>query len=201
MERPGKAAGAATKSRAHASLIAAYREGSGLAGIAIVLGAAGARVTAIGPSDDASGEEANIQIRWWCRRAVDAERVVSAATRHMRRLESRTGNASTPTEEAAGEPHVLSLARAAVLAAARRFNAPLQSDGEIAEEAALVVARVTAELEKLQRSGGLKSVNEAYRNYRIEATARGERVVRYDEWMRKYKENLVRQAASALREV
>ena len=77
----------------------------------------------------------------------------------------------------------------------------LQSDDEIAAEAALVAARVAEEMQRLQQSGELKSVNQAYRNYRLGATARGERVVRYVEWMRKYKENLVRQAASALRDM
>ena len=85
--------------------------------------------------------------------------------------------------------------------ASRRLNVLLQSDDEVADEAALVAARVRAEMQKLQQSGGLKSVNQAYRDYRIEATARGERIVRYAEWMRKYEENLVRQAACALRHI
>jgi hypothetical protein len=119
----------------------------------------------------------------------------------MRRLESRNADPSSSPERAAEGLHALSLARDAVLAAARRLNVLLQSDDEIAAEAALVAARVAEEMQRLQQSGELKSVNQAYRNYRLGATARGERVVRYVEWMRKYKENLVRQAASALRDM
>jgi hypothetical protein len=68
-------------------------------------------------------------------------------------------------------------------------------------KAMTVVARVEAEIERLQRSGELKSVNKSYRAYRIEASARGEKTLRYDEWMGKYRENLVRQLAAALRYV
>jgi hypothetical protein len=118
-----------------------------------------------------------------------------------RGFESRDRCESFPPRLAAEDSHALSLARDAVLAAARRLKVLLQSDGEIAGEAELVAARIDAETERLQQSGELKSVNQVYRNYRLEATARGERVVCYAEWMRKYKENLVRQAASALRDM
>ena len=64
-----------------------------------------------------------------------------------------------------------------------------------------VVARVDEEIERLQRSGDLKSVNKSYRAYRLETSARGEKTLRYAEWMDKYRENLVRQLAAALRYV
>jgi hypothetical protein len=201
MERADKAAaGPAKLPPARASVVAAYREGLGLAGIAIVCEAAGARVAAIGPADANPDIETKIQMRWWCRRAADAERVASAAALRMRRLELR-GDGASFSPRLVEDSSVFSSACDAVLAAARRLNVLLQSDDEIADEAALVAARVRAEMQKLQQSGGLKSVNQAYRDYRIEATARGERIVRYAEWMRKYEENLVRQAACALRHI
>jgi len=123
----------------------------------------------------------------------------------MRRRESNDGGAM-PQEVAvargrAEESAALSLACTAVLAAAKRLNIVLQSDQEVIGEAMKVAARVDAEMQKQLQSGGLKSVNKAYRTYRLETGARGERVLRYDEWMRKYKENLVRQVAFALRHV
>jgi hypothetical protein len=183
------------------SLVAAYREGLGLACIAIIGDAAGPRIAVMGPGDVGPDAETNVWIRWWCRRAADAQRVASASARRMRRLESRAVGASCSPGLAAEGSGAFSSTCDAVLAAAQRLNVLLQSDDEIVDEAAVVAERVEAELEKLKQSGGLKSVNQAYRNYRLEATARGERVVRYAEWMRKYKENLVRQAASALRDM
>jgi hypothetical protein len=184
-----------------ASLVAAYREGLGLACIAIISEAAGPRIVVITAGGGDPDAQTDAQIRWWCRRTAEAERVASAAGRRMRRLESRNAGLSSSPERVAEDLHALSLARDAVLAAARRLNVLLQSDDEIAAEAALVAARVAEEMQRLQQSGGLKSVNQAYRSYRLEATARGERVARYADWMRKYKENLVRQAASALRDM
>ncbi len=202
MQRASKAAaGPAKPPPPRASVVGAYREGLGLAGIAIVCEAAGACVVAIiGPSDADPNSDTSIQIRWWCRRAADAERVAAAAALRIRRLGLRGGGASS-SPRLVDDSSVFSSACDAVLAASRRLNVLLQSDDEVADEAALVAARVRAEMQKLQQSGGLKSVNQAYRDYRIEATARGERIVRYAEWMRKYEENLVRQAACALRHI
>ena len=197
MERAGKAAaGAGKPQRVRASVVAAYREGLGLAGIVIAGEAAGARVVAVGPSDTDPDADGNIRMRWWCERAADAERVASAAALRMRKLELRASGASSLPVLAEDS---CALARDAVLAAARRLNALLQSDEEIAAEAAVVAERVDAEVERMQQRGELKSVNQAYRKYRLEATARGERVMSYAEWMRNYKENLVRKAASEMR--
>jgi len=88
-----------------------------------------------------------------------------------------------------------------IAGAAKRLNIALSSDEEVDAEAMTVVARVDAEIERLQRSGELKSVNTSYRAYRLEASARGEKALRYAEWMDQYRENLVRQLAAALRYV
>lgn len=63
----------------------------------------------------------------------------------------------------------------------------------------MVAARVDAEIERMQRAGELKSVNKSYRNYRLNASAQGERVLRYAEWIQRYKANLVREIAANLR--
>ena len=76
----------------------------------------------------------------------------------------------------------------------------MQTDEDIAAEAATVVSRIALEMQKQQQSGELKSVNQAYRSYRLDANARGERALRYDAWMQRYREDLVRQVAAALRQ-
>lgn len=186
----------------HCGLVAAYREGLGLAAVTIVCGPTGARIVAPGAAGrDAAAE--NAQARWWCARAADATRLAAAARRSLRRESSR-GPTPAPAAAAAGgrsDDSALSCARAAVLAAAEKFNIALQSDQDIAAEAINVAARVEAEMQKQQQRGGLKSVNKAYRSYRLEAGGRGERVLRYDQWMRKYREDLLRQIAAALRQV
>jgi hypothetical protein len=201
MKRAGKAVSAAKPPRIRASVVAAYREGLSLAGIAIACEPAGVQIVAIGPSEANPEAETITQICWWCLRAADAERITSAAARRMRRLESRAGDASLARGPAAEDSLALSQARDAMLATARRLNVLLRSDDEIADEAGVVAASIDAEVERMQQSGELKSVNQAYRKYRIEATGRGERIMSYAEWMRKYKEDLVREAASALRHV
>jgi hypothetical protein len=179
-----------------AGFILAYREGLALACITIICDAAGTRISATAPIDH---EGDSIRARWWCRRAADAGRVAVAAMRQTRRRVSRDAGMLSAHKPPAEDSR--SVACDAVLAAASRLNVVLQSDDEIAAEALLVAARVDAEIEKLQQSGGLKSLNKSYRSYRLEANARGERIVRYREWMRRYRDNLVRQAARALRNI
>lgn len=92
-------------------------------------------------------------------------------------------------------------AESAVLAVAKKLGIALYSEQDIADEAMKVAARVDAELQQQRASGGLKSVNQAYRDYRLQTSGRGERVQRYDAWMRQYREKLVRQIATALRQI
>ena len=161
------------------ALIAAYREGLGL--VAIVFS-----------SDDREfrlaadhGVSVNAPERWWCRNGADAERVVSAANAGVRR-KSAGGALDADSRDA-------------VLRAAKRLNVSLRSDRDNAEEAAVVIDRIAVEFEQLRNIGGLRPVNKSYRDYRLEAAARGERIVPYAQWMRTYQENLVRQAAVTLR--
>ena len=171
-----------TKNRdAGSGFAAAYCEGLGLAAIAAINSPDGMRI-AVTEAGDATKELAQTACaRFWCRRA-EAERVAAAAARLVR-----------------GESNDAAHAATAVMRAAKRLGIALFSEQEIAAEAQKVAARIDVEMQRQKASGGLKEVNAAYRDYRIQTSARGERVLRYDEWMRKYKENLLRQVASALR--
>ena len=73
------------------------------------------------------------------------------------------------------------------------------SDERICRDAMTAAARVDVEVERMQRAGELKSLNKSYRTYRLEASARGECVLRYADWMHRYKTNLVREIATKLR--
>ncbi len=73
------------------------------------------------------------------------------------------------------------------------------ADAEIYDGAMLVAARVDREIERMQRAGALKAVNRSYRDYRLAAAARGERVLPYAAWMIRYKASLVREIAANLR--
>jgi hypothetical protein len=182
-------------------LVAAYREGLGLAAVAVVCGPNGTRVTAIERDAGALGAGETVNMRWWCRRMAEAERVATAATRHLLRRESR--GKIGPQDECGFAPADASapgrLICESIVSAAKRLNVVLHSDDEISSQAMTVIARVDQEIERLRQSGELKSVNRSYRTYRIEASARGEKIVRYSEWMRKYRENLVRELAAMLR--
>jgi hypothetical protein len=73
------------------------------------------------------------------------------------------------------------------------------SEAQLHAGAMDVAARVEAEIARLQATGGLKSVNASYRQYRLATSARGEPVIRYGDWMQRYKANLIRQIAENLR--
>ena len=170
---------------ARMALVAAYCEGLGFAPIGAVAEAEGCRIVA-------GGDLA--QPRWWCRRAGDADRVAAAAAARLQRLEARHGGDLDGAQR-------LQLVDDAIAAAAKQVAVALRSHGEVCAEALAAVGRVEEEIAKLQRAGGLKSVNKSYRDYRIAASARGERIMRYADWMSKYREKLVRELAAAMRSI
>jgi hypothetical protein len=163
----------------HDALIAAYREGFGL--VAIVISGESNEIRIVTDQNSAEGASEC----WWCRNADEAERMVTAV------------NASLRRKSASGAP--ASDCRDAILRAAKRLNVALRSDRDIADEAVVVIDRVADEFKQLRNTGGLRPVNKSYRDYRLEAAARGERVVPYAQWMRTYQENLVRKAAITLK--
>lgn len=180
-----------------AVLVAAYREGLGLAAIVVIQEGAQTRIDVIGEAGAIveAGPETTAA-RWWCRYAKDADHVAAAATARLRRRESQDALPHPPPSPPAPPADHLS---AAVQGAAKRLRVALYSDDEIFADADRTIARVEEEIENLKRAGQLKSVNQSYRAYRLEASARGEKAAAYAEWFNKYKANLVRELAAALR--
>jgi hypothetical protein len=172
----------------------------GLAGLAVIHGAAGIQIAVVGEGRDqpASCVGDRVAAQWWCRRAADAQRVAVAATARLRRLESRDGAAG---RSAIGSSPSPSDTVAAIEHAARRLHVTLYSDEEISADAQRIITRVEEEIETMRRTGQLKSVNRSYQTSRMEASARGGKAAPYADWFNKYKANLVRQLATALRYV
>ena len=202
MSSHGKSRTGATRlqSDRRSRIIAAYREGSGLVGIAIICDAAGIRIDPVAPNADSFGAAKCAQARWWCRCPLDAQTVASDAATRVRRRESREKGATSSAALLAQNPPALTLASETVLAAARRRNIALYSDDEITEAALRVAAHIDDVMEKLKRNGGMRTINKSYRECRLASRERGKRVEPYGEWLWKYKENLVREAAKVLRD-
>ena len=167
------------------ALIAAYREGLALAAVAVVKCADGLRIKTMG-SEAALSPGENLVARWWCRRAAEAEYVADSAARSFRRSRQKSADHSA-------------LACDAVVRAAQRLGVALCSDADLDQEAAHAIARLDAEIAVRMRAGALKSVNRSYRQYRLEASSRGERVLPYAKWMDGYKIKLMREIAANLR--
>lgn len=164
-------------------MAAAYREGLGLAAVVAVAEQGGVRIIAVAAGGaDAGATDEQEYLRLWCGRAAEADAVAKTATRILRRTSDADGHE-------------------AILAAAKKLGVVVQTDEEVAAAAMTVAARVAEEMQKQQQSGELKSVNQAYRSYRLETVARGERALRYDAWMARYREDLVRKIAATLRQI
>lgn len=172
------------------ALIAAYREGLALAAVAVVKSPDGLCIKTIAQdgmlTDGALISGEILVARWWCRRAAEAECVADSAMRSYRRLRK-----SSPDE----------CARAceSVVHAANRLSVQIRSDADIDQEAERAIARLDAEIATQMRAGALKSVNQSYRQYRLEAASRGERVLPYAKWMDGYKIKLMREIAANVR--
>jgi hypothetical protein len=191
-------AAARREAKGRAALLAAYREGLGLA--AVVALREGMAVRVIAMSEAYAGEALRpagvVVARFWCRRTADAARVADAATTRLQRRGSQDDVGGLPPNAGAASANDL---RAAIEGAAKRLRIALYSDDDIEAEADAVIARVAEEIDNLKRSGQLKSVNQSYRAYRLAASARSERAASYAVWFNKYKANLVRELAAALR--
>jgi hypothetical protein len=168
--------------RAPDAFIAAYRDGLGLAAVTLVVDASGARLVNAALESDAA-----VRARWWCKSAQQAGWLVERVARAL-----RTGQPD--------DAEAVSRWRRAVADAATRLGIVLRADNEIAREAAAVIARLEQEIAAQQRAGTLKSVNRGYRDYRLQASARGEKVLRYADWMARYKARLIRDIAQNLRQ-
>jgi hypothetical protein len=180
-EAPGR--GAAKPRHAsdkRACLVVAYREGLELAAVLLIAGPDSSRLLVTGADGEADLEASEtVTARWWCRRRSQADSM-AAAVRLTRTI-------------SAAQAHAL------VARAAERQGIALLSEDEIAEEAARAITRLDAEVERQMQTGGLKSVNKSYRTYRLETSGRGESVLRYADWMERYKAKLIREIAATLR--
>jgi hypothetical protein len=173
--------------RERATLVAAYRQGLGLASVAVICGPDGICISPIqcdGKGASAAGE--TVYQLWWCRGAADAVAVATAALARLHRNASQGVNSGVRACES-------------ITRAAKQLNVALRSDREVFDEAMVVVERINCEIETLRNAGGLRPVNKSYQTYRKDAAARGERVVPYARWLRTYTEGLVRKAAATLR--
>jgi hypothetical protein len=167
-------------------LVAAFREGFGLAAIAVIDGPGGVRVVAAEPGAEIVCAAAEtVHCRWWCPRAYEAASIATAVAARLHSRETCDGAAVS--------------ARQAVVRAAKQRNVDLHSDEEILEQATAVIARIDDELECLRQSGELRPVNKSYQSYRRDTAVKGERIVPYAQWMLGYKEELVRKLAATLR--
>jgi hypothetical protein len=124
-----------------AALLAAYREGLGLAGLVVIPGPGGTQVvTASDGRDHAPASLGDpVAAQWWCRRAADAERVAAAAPARLRRLESQDGTASRSAVGSSQPPSDIS---AAIELAAKRLRVTLYSDEDISADAERAIVRV-----------------------------------------------------------
>ena len=166
------------------ALIAAYREGLALACIAVIDGSGGVHITTV--TDDTLAPPDCLVTRWWCRRAAEAECVAERALRSFRRLRKNSSDEG-------------SLACESILRAAERLAVEMRSDADVEEEAMRAIARLDQEIVKQMRAGALKSINHSYRQYRLETSRQGERVLPYAKWMDRYKTKLMREIAANLR--
>jgi hypothetical protein len=151
--------------------------------VTLVAGEAGARLM-YSADEPVLGADEAVQARWWCKSVGQAEWLVEEAA--LRAAPRSDADAASRLNQA-------------VLQAAKRLGITLRSDEEVARDAIAVVARLDQEIAAQQRAGGLKSVNRGYRDYRLAASARGEKVLRYADWMERYKAKLVRDIAQNMR--
>jgi len=173
------------------ALIAAYREGLALAGVAVIKGPDGVHIKTVAQDGVlASGESlasgGSLAARWWCRRAAQAEYIADSAMRRFRRARKNS-------------PDECSLACESITRAAERLAVEIRSDADVDAEAMRAIARLDAEIATQMRTGALKSVNQSYRQYRLDASSRGERVKPYAKWLDGYKVKLMREIAANLR--
>jgi hypothetical protein len=154
----------------------------------LIAGEGGARLVYRAAGDEeARDADATEQARWWCK-STHAVWLVAA----VEAAEKRRQNADDAAGDAADLAH-------AVAVSAKRLGIALISDEDMAAEANAVIARLEQEIAAQSRNGALKAVNRAYRDYRLQATARGEKVLPYAQWMARYKAKLVREIAQNLR--
>lgn len=117
---------------APARLVAAFREGFGLAAIAVIDGPDGIRVVAAAPGAEITCAPAEtVHCRWWCPRAFEAASIAAAAAARLHGRETRDGATLSACQ--------------AVVRAAKQRHVDLHSDEEILDQAKTAIARIDDE--------------------------------------------------------
>lgn len=137
------------------------------------------------------GENARLVNVLWCVSAGQAELVAE----HV-----RTDLASIARPERGSWFGVdVTTAGESVTRAVRDLGVCAEGSETVEARAAQAVAQIEQEIAALQKSGGMKTFNKSYREYRLKAQATGETFMLYAGWLQNYKLRLIRTVAEAAR--
>jgi hypothetical protein len=126
------------------------------------------------------GAPAELKATRWCSRNRDAKRIVVTCNAEL----ARVGGGWTAL-----------IALKAVEIVAKDFGVTLQTDVSVRERAEAAVRAVELQLETMKRSGQLRAVTRAYKEYRLARAAAGQGAQPWSAWFANYKVRLVRTAA------
>lgn len=166
-------------------LVAAYVDGLDLYALYLAAPACG-RPVKIGASPNPDGVfrklngSGETKLIFWCKNKLHARFVVD-------QYRDRVGRGAGDVD--AGE------AAALIQSIADELGIALETDETIRAQAEATILAVENELETMKRTGGLKSVNHAYRESRLRAAAEGRGAIPYPRFFNEYKVGLVRAAA------
>jgi hypothetical protein len=120
----------------------------------------------------------------WCMKSSHAEALAETCCAEVE---------ASPAPITVGE--LLELARAT----AARYRIPVATEAEVAHNAYAAVEKIDMEFSKLQRTGGLKAINQTFRRNRLAAAAEGRRI-RYAAFIANEKLRMVRTMADCVRQ-
>lgn len=140
------------------------------------------------PSSDC-GVLASADVRaWWVRDLDRASLLAAECSAEMRRL-------NIPPRRQSAFVCELAIATRVIEQTALALGVLLHDDASVRAIAASAVAKLEHELQVLQGAGGMKSVNKAYREYRLAKTAAQEKYIGYSRWLFEYKANVIEAVA------
>ncbi len=164
--------------------VAAYIAGLGLVAVRFANASASPTIeatrTQVPKAKRVAQSSARASAFLWCLKASHAELLAEAW-----RAEVEVSPAPIATDE------LLDLARAT----AARLGIPVASEAEVAANARAAVAKIEREFSNLQRTGGLKAINQAFRRKRLAAAVEG-RQIRYAAFIAREKLRMIRTMAA-----